>query len=317
MARIRTIKPEFFTDEDMVDMTPLARLLYIALWCEADREGRLEWKLKTLKWKYLPADDCDIQCIAKELTDAGKIVTYTAEDGDYAVIPAFNKHQHINTREAASKLPAPTGSKRVRARATTVQEPAIASEPTDLSRGEGEGRELEGKEKESPSEGIDFGLIFDEQIWPIFPSRGQATNPKKPAREKFVRLCKSGTDPEEIIAGVKAYAANPTTKHGTEFVKTAEVWLNKECWKEAVEIASAPPAPVIDDEIAQHRIRTTVWMGSKKHPDERYWDADHWGPPPHHLDTWVPRKILDETGACNVPPPVLDRSRSRNLTMAG
>ena len=41
MARIRTIKPDFFTSEDIVGLTPEARLLYIALWCEADREGRL------------------------------------------------------------------------------------------------------------------------------------------------------------------------------------------------------------------------------------------------------------------------------------
>ena len=44
MARIRTIKPEFFTSEDIVALSPLARLLFIALWCEADREGRLVWK---------------------------------------------------------------------------------------------------------------------------------------------------------------------------------------------------------------------------------------------------------------------------------
>ena len=39
VARIRTIKPDFFTSEDIVVLTPWARLLYIALWCEADREG--------------------------------------------------------------------------------------------------------------------------------------------------------------------------------------------------------------------------------------------------------------------------------------
>jgi hypothetical protein len=43
VARIRTIKPEFFTSEDIVSLPPLTRLLYIALWCEADKEGRLAW----------------------------------------------------------------------------------------------------------------------------------------------------------------------------------------------------------------------------------------------------------------------------------
>ena len=63
MARIRTIKPEFFTSEDIVSLSPLARLLYVALWCEADKEGRLVWKPLTFKLRYLPADDCDIKAV--------------------------------------------------------------------------------------------------------------------------------------------------------------------------------------------------------------------------------------------------------------
>ena len=54
MARIRTLKPEFFTSKDIVRMTPLARLVYQALWCEADRDGRLVWDPETLKLRYFP-----------------------------------------------------------------------------------------------------------------------------------------------------------------------------------------------------------------------------------------------------------------------
>ena len=104
MARIRTIKPEFFTSEDIVALSPLARLLYIALWCEADREGRLAWKPRTFKMRYLPADECDINALCAELVDSGLISLYG--DG-LAYIPAFSKHQHFNPREAASTLPAP------------------------------------------------------------------------------------------------------------------------------------------------------------------------------------------------------------------
>jgi hypothetical protein len=111
MARIRTIKPEFFTSEDIVAISPLARLLYIALWCEADREGRLCWKPRTFKIRYLPADDCDINALCKELTDSGMVKLY----GDaLAYIPSFGKHQHLNPREAASTLPEPTRGARVK-----------------------------------------------------------------------------------------------------------------------------------------------------------------------------------------------------------
>lgn len=105
MARIRTIKPEFFTSEDIVSLTPLARLFYVSLWCEADREGRLSWKTKTLKMRYLPGDDCSIDELSQELIDAGLILIYTVDGRDYAEIPAFARHQIINNRESDSVIP--------------------------------------------------------------------------------------------------------------------------------------------------------------------------------------------------------------------
>lgn len=105
MARIRTIKPEFFTSEDICALSPLARLLYIGTWLEADREGRLAWKPKTLKTRYLPSDTCDIETVCGELTTQGVVVLYG--DG-LAYIPKFSEHQIVNPREGKSKLPEPT-----------------------------------------------------------------------------------------------------------------------------------------------------------------------------------------------------------------
>lgn len=105
MARIRTIKPEFFTSEDIVSMTPLARLFYVSLWCEADREGRLAWKPRTLKMRYLPGDDCSIDELSAELIDSGLIVIYTVDGKEFAEIPGFVRHQVINNRESESVIP--------------------------------------------------------------------------------------------------------------------------------------------------------------------------------------------------------------------
>lgn len=105
MARIRTIKPEFFTSADIVSLTPLARLFYVSLWCEADREGRLGWNIKTFKMRYLPADDCDIQSLSNELIDANLIILYEVDGKEYAEIPSFKNHQVINNRESESVIP--------------------------------------------------------------------------------------------------------------------------------------------------------------------------------------------------------------------
>ena len=106
MARIRTIKPEFFTSEDIVNLSPLARLLYIALWCEADKEGRLVLKPKTIKMRYFPGDSVNIEKLCGELFDATLVIKY---GDDLAYIPKFGTHQHVNPRETESKLPAPNG----------------------------------------------------------------------------------------------------------------------------------------------------------------------------------------------------------------
>jgi len=136
VARIRTVKPEFFTSEDIVALSPLSRLLYIALWCEADREGRLVWKPRTMKLRYFPADDCDIEAMCAEIVARGLVKPYG--DG-LAYIPSFTEHQHLNPREAASTLPEPNASPRVRTRAPRASD-------TQGGR-EGKGKEGKGKER--------------------------------------------------------------------------------------------------------------------------------------------------------------------------
>ena len=144
MARIRTIKPDFFTSEDIVALSPLARLLYVALWCEADKEGRMVWKPYTFKLRYLPGDACDIHALCKEITDRGLVVLYG--DG-FAYIPKFAQHQHINPRESTSVLPDPTGGSNTNTRpardvdASARVDDASARVPHAQGGREGKGRE--------------------------------------------------------------------------------------------------------------------------------------------------------------------------------
>lgn len=139
MARIRTIKPEFFTSEDIVALSPLARLLYIAIWCEADKEGRMAWKPRTFKLRYFPGDACDIEALAAELVESGLVVLYG--DG-LAYVPSFAKHQHINPRESASTLPTPETGTRRDASARVGTRASTVSDGETTRREEGKGREV-------------------------------------------------------------------------------------------------------------------------------------------------------------------------------
>lgn len=153
MARIRTIKPEFFTSEDIVSLSPMARLLYIALWCEADREGRLVWKPKTFKMRYFPCDSCNIDKLCAEILDIGLVVQY----GDnYAFIPAFHAHQHINPRESASQLPKPDIDATV-TRGSRVVHATVTHREVDAQ----VGREGKGRESNAPPEGVEQSVWQD------------------------------------------------------------------------------------------------------------------------------------------------------------
>lgn len=107
MARARNIKPGFFKNERLADCHPLARILYAGLWCEADREGRLEDRPRRLKAEYLPYDDCDPDALLNQLEKAGFVVRYIVDGSAFIAIPAFNKHQNPHMREPASSIPEP------------------------------------------------------------------------------------------------------------------------------------------------------------------------------------------------------------------
>lgn len=107
MARIRSIKPEFFTDSDLAELSLLHRLFFAGLWCHVDREGRTEDKPKELKVKIVPYDECDADKILQDLHDAGFIERYTAAGKHYLCIPNFLRHQHPHVKEPKSTIPEP------------------------------------------------------------------------------------------------------------------------------------------------------------------------------------------------------------------
>lgn len=107
MSRARNIKPGFFTNADLLDCQPLARLLFAGLWCEADRRGILEDRPKTLKIKILPGDNCDVDELLNELAEKGFVVRYQVGDFRGLYLPNFGKHQNPHIKEMPSTLPAP------------------------------------------------------------------------------------------------------------------------------------------------------------------------------------------------------------------
>lgn len=107
MARARNIKPSFFTNDELAEIHPLGRLLFIALWTMADREGRLEDRPRRIKAEALPYDDADADALLDDLQRHGFILRYEVDGARYIQVLAFTKHQNPHVKEAPSTIPAP------------------------------------------------------------------------------------------------------------------------------------------------------------------------------------------------------------------
>ncbi len=111
MGRARVVHPKFFLNEQLyaaeqASGLPL-RLAFEGLWCEADREGRFEWKPLVLKLAILPWDPVDFTQVLEELERADFVRSYEHEGKRYGWIPTFGRWQKPHPREAKSRLPAP------------------------------------------------------------------------------------------------------------------------------------------------------------------------------------------------------------------
>jgi len=113
VARIRTIKPEFYRHHDLYSAEkesglPL-RLAFSGLWLCADKEGRFKWNPNQLKLDVLPYDELDFEKVLNALEKNDFLKKYEVEKKFYGVIPSFKEHQRITGSEAIyeSKIPSP------------------------------------------------------------------------------------------------------------------------------------------------------------------------------------------------------------------
>jgi hypothetical protein len=108
VARIRSIKPDFWTSEQVMECSPIARLMFIGLWNFADDHGRLPCAAKTIKAQIFPADDISSEAVRRmidELSSNGLIQVYVVDEKEYLFITGWH-HQKIDRRQPA-KYPEP------------------------------------------------------------------------------------------------------------------------------------------------------------------------------------------------------------------
>lgn len=108
--RARNIKSGFFLNEELSECRIESRLLFIGLWCFADKSGKFEWKPKKIKATIFPFDNLDIESCLNELNDFNLIMRYEVTGISYGIIPKFGIHQKPHQNEVKSTIPSPVDS---------------------------------------------------------------------------------------------------------------------------------------------------------------------------------------------------------------
>lgn len=107
MARIRNVKPQYFTDEDLFlleqanGLPPMSvRHSFVGLWCHSDRNGVFPWRPLWLRSEILPYDEGIRFETILEALEAGRfVVRFEACGKTWGVIRTFLVHQKPGKEE--------------------------------------------------------------------------------------------------------------------------------------------------------------------------------------------------------------------------
>lgn len=124
MARNRMLSPEFWLDEEMSNVSPHARLLYMGLWgiCD-DHYATFPDKPNWIKIQVFPWESVNTRELLDELSTIGKILPFESGGEKYWFIKNFFKYQRVD-RPSKPKYPAYFDRK-----TTTLDEHSTSTRP--------------------------------------------------------------------------------------------------------------------------------------------------------------------------------------------
>lgn len=258
MARIRTIKPEFWSSEQVMECSPITRLLFIGLWNFCDDAGNHVDSERTIKAEIFPGDDIsssEVRRMLDELSSNGLIAFYTYENKGFLHVTGW-QHQKID--RPTVKHPRFDGAPSPGAR-------RVLDEPSPP---EGKGREGKGEEKEQSSLRSDSSASLT------------LTQPSPPADIKAKRANRIAEIAEDARKAYNAIMAKP---HGHLSLCAL---LNKDRLK-AVEKALPTARLMCRNLYGDERITATFWEAYFTSASEDDFHAGRKAGGPGH-ENWKP-----------------------------
>lgn len=224
---------------------------------------------------------------------ASVMALWSLKDGTWVNDQVAREHEFVTGKIEKKRAAGKLGG---RPKSLQNNDEGKASGSENRKQNESEPKPATATATESPKVPKGMGQDRFEEFRAVYPKRNTAF-PTAPARKRWLAAIKRGVDPEEVIAGARAYAAEQSRigKAGTEFVKTADSWLYQERWKDHAQAAEAvlgSPKPTLSpDQDRRHRLRLAI---------------------DHFRDEW--RQGTDEqyrpgTGGCTTPADIIEEAR--------
>ena len=229
MARIRTIKPEFWTSEQIVECSTNARLLFIGMWNFCDDRGIHPASVRRLKMEIFPGDDFaldDIEAMVQELMRNRLVTEYFVENEAFWLVSGFEKHQKID--RPTYRFPLPDNQCVVEAdqvNSTNDRRAIVEDATTDHPR---KGRESKGKESNGTNTEKAVAktpplLVSFCHLWNSWHDEGivskRIQNPDEPSDAIKKAWKRSQADTEQKARVAKPDALKAAIQASTEFLR--------------------------------------------------------------------------------------------------
>jgi hypothetical protein len=223
-VRARNLRPDFFSNDRLGQCTPLARLLYLSLSCQADKSGRLEDRPLQIRARGLPFDNCDCDAMLTELAAAGLIVRYDVNGLKLIEIHNFENDHNPHPNEKESDLPGCDSGE-------------IATCP-DKSGKIATNREKQCTAPADPSPSPDPIKRAPDPAWPGFDKFCDAY-PRKTAKVQAQAAWKKLRPDDallgQILKAIKRQKQSPQWREEPKFIPYPSTWLNGRRWEDEVE----------------------------------------------------------------------------------
>lgn len=225
VARIRTIKPDFWTDGKIVKLSPFARLLYIGMWnfaiCDNGHVSDDSFKLKL---QILPVDDVDVDELLSELIDMGRVVRVTISDGrTFLHVKRLPEHQKTDSRWSP-RCPACVATSSELAETQVSSHESHPNSPNHTAVKERKGKEsITSEPAVSDSRPKSRYPAEFERFWSEYPRKEQ----KGDALKAWQAALKQASN-DELIDGATRYGRDPNRK--SQYTKLPAGWLRADMW---------------------------------------------------------------------------------------